>query len=91
MIAVDYTFRLPASTPPVSRSNAVRDDDVILVEGAQFEDGKYRIVVGPDVSDDAMKALDKALFALDAMSGRLRWLSVLFAPDHTRQSEEVSG
>lgn len=70
-------IRFPASTPRVSRSAALRAAEIVLIDAAQFEDDRRRIVVGPEISDDTMKALGEALDQHDRLDGMRRWFADL--------------
>lgn len=74
-------LRFPATTPRVSRSNALRAAEVVLIDAAQFEDDRRRIVVGPDISDDTMNALGDALDQHERLDGMRRWFTDLIT-DH---------
>jgi hypothetical protein len=73
-------IRFPATTPRVSRSQSLYATDVIVVEGVQFEDGQRRIVVGPDITDDTIKALATALIEMDHRDAAIRWVTQLLDP-----------
>lgn len=72
-------IRFPMTTPRVVRSQALFDDQVVLIAGEQFEDGLRRLVVGPEVSDESMDALAKALNEIDGRDGMVRWITDMLA------------
>lgn len=71
--------RLPASTPLVSLSPLVEGNDVIVIGGEQFEDGRRRLVVGTHVEKDTVTKLEVALTQIEYEDGRIRWVSDLIA------------
>jgi len=78
-------IRFPISAPLVSRSAALPAREVILIDGAQFEDERRRIVVGQEVTDATMKALTEALDQLEHLDGLRRWFADLVAAPNTRE------
>jgi hypothetical protein len=72
-------FRLTDKTPLVSRSAILRGTEVIVMDGAQFEDDRRRIVVGREISDETMTALETALFEHERIDGMCRWIADLLA------------
>lgn len=70
-------IRFPATTPRVTRSAVLGGKEVILIDGVQFEDGDRRLVVGSEVSDESMKALELALREIDNRDATVRWVNDL--------------
>ena len=79
--------RLPASTPLVSQSPLVLENDVIAIGGEQFEDGRRRLVVGEHVAADTVAKLKTALELIVYEDGRIRWVSDLIAGIDRRQGQ----
>lgn len=79
-------MRFPGKTPRVSRSAVLGGKEVILIDGVQFEDGERRLVVGPEVSDDSMKALELALREIDNRDAAVRWVNDLLT-GHTNRGQ----
>jgi hypothetical protein len=67
-------LRFPGSTPRVSRSDVLYPTDLVVIDGAQFEDGLRRLVVGSDVSDESMVVLQRVLS--DERDAPMRWSCV---------------
>lgn len=84
----------PATPPRVSRSSLLGGKEVILIGGAQFEDGNRRLLVGSDVSDESMEALELALREIENLDATVRWVNAYYAgvivPDST-VSDHVDG
>ena len=74
-------LRLPAATPLVSRSPMLNASDVIVIDGGQFEDDRRRIVVGPGLSDETVKALESTLLDHERIDGMRRWFTDLIGGD----------
>lgn len=72
-------IRFSISTPKVSRSKALTGREVILIDGAQFEDDRRRIVVGQQVTDATMTALTDALEQHERLDGMRRWFADLIS------------
>lgn len=65
---LSFTFeppKLPASTPRVTRSDAIAPGKAILIAGDSFEDGLRRLVVATSVSDAHVDELTRRLLSLD--------------------------
>ena len=72
-------MRFPKSTPRVSQSAVLYPKEVALIDGAQFEDGLRRLVVGPEISEDTMAALTQVLSEIDNRDAAVRWMTDLLA------------
>lgn len=81
-------IRFPSTTKRVSRSAVLGGKEVILIDGVQFEDGVRRLVVGPEVSDDSMKALELALREIDNRDATVRWVNDLLTGHANRSQGE---
>lgn len=87
MIPPERQLRFPATTPRVSRSTALHAQDIIAIDAAQFADDQRRLVVGPEVSDEMVDALTRALIEIDHREGMIRWFKeVLAAPEYREKS-----
>lgn len=80
-------IRFPISTPMVSRSKALTGREVILIDGAQFEDDRRRIVVGQEVTDATITALKDALEQYERLDGMRRWFADLITDRADRGTE----
>lgn len=60
---------------------------LVLIEGEQFEDGKFRIVAPEGTPPEVIAALDDVAREVDGLFGRREWLSDVLAFDEIgRQS-----
>lgn len=84
----DPSFRLRSSTPLVSRSPMLRAREIVVMDGAQFEDDRRRIVVGPEVTDDTVGTLTEALGQLEQLDGMRRWIADLTSADPAKPDQQ---
>lgn len=79
-------FPLPkfgADVPRVHRTPLVRRDQVIVTSGELFEDGRQRLAVSTDVSDETVAELERLLNerddANDLLAKKIRAIEELMA------------
>jgi len=76
--------------PRVVRSTAVDDSSMIAIDGTNFEDGLRRIVVGVEVTPEAVRIIEEALIQIDWADQQRSWFETMLtaAPTPTEQEQE---
>ena len=66
-----------ATWPRVIRSTEVDDDAILAIDGANFEDGMRRIVVGVGMPGDGMSLIEETLRQIDFADQQRSWFETM--------------
>ena len=61
---------------------------LVLIDGGEFDDGLFRIVVPEDTTPEVIKALDDAAREVGAMLARRAWVADLVGYTTNNESED---
>lgn len=70
-------------TSPMVKSGAV------LIDGGEFDDGLFRLIVPEDTTPEQIKAFESAVFAFADLLARRAWMADLLGTDREVGSSDV--
>ena len=75
-------FKMPGTTPIVTKSEHVRPNTVMIIEGVRFADGLNRVVVPVDITDDTVILVEETMRAHQYMLERIEFINRLMSGEN---------